>query len=83
MSNGPVSNLRFETRIGAGYRNELVLSNIGNPGCQTEVESLDRNYIDCIDHAVVVPVSRRQSAGRTRPRATDNMRVRLDRADRQ
>ena len=36
-------------RIGAARRSELVLSNIGDPGCQAEEESLNGNDVNCID----------------------------------
>ena len=38
-------------RIRAARRSELVLSSIGDPGCQAEEESLNGNDVSCIDTA--------------------------------
>src|SRR2546428_1648233 len=49
-------------RIGAVRRSKLVLSNIGDPGLITEVESLNGNDINCIDGGVAIHISSRQPA---------------------
>ena len=58
---GLVNNNR---RISAARRTELVLSNIGDPGCQAKVESLNRNSVNGIDRAIAIHISRRQPASR-------------------
>ena len=49
-------------RIGAARRSELVLSSIGDPGCQAEEESLNGNDVNCIDRGVAIHISSRQPA---------------------
>ena len=49
-------------RIAAVRGIELVLSNIGDPGCQAEEESLNGNDINGIDRGVAIHISSRQPA---------------------
>ena len=51
---GLVSN---NPRIGAARRSELVLSNIGDPGCYAEEESLNGKDVNSIDHGVAIHIS--------------------------
>jgi hypothetical protein len=49
-------------QIRAVHRGELVLSNIGDPGCQAEEESINGNDVNCIDPAKAIHISSRQPA---------------------
>ena len=46
-------------RVGAVHRSELVLTNIGDPGCPADEESLSGQNIDCIDRGIAIHVSSR------------------------
>jgi hypothetical protein len=48
--------------IDAVHRIELVLSNIGDPGCVAKKEPLNGNDLHCIDNVVAIHISSRQPA---------------------
>src|SRR5436189_865073 len=52
------------SRITTARRNELVFSNIRDPGRTAKEESLHCNDINCIDQGVAIHISSRQPASR-------------------